>query len=155
MRRMIPVISWVAFCGVLTIGAASAQDKYETAEANAEANTQWEQLLAKCGESYLLKDDKHAALQEYRDVSLEVTPRPLTEADRLNGIRWAGVFSLSAKAFRKQSHYSKEWEKWKDRGNLEIKARNVNGKWFFFRREFLFRWVRVTFEKPSCDLVKN
>lgn len=155
MRRMIQVISWVAFCGILTIGAAFPQDKYEIEAANAEANAQWEQLFARCGESYLYKDDKHAVLHEFRDVSLEVTPRALTEADRLNGVRWAGVFSLSAKAFRQQSHYSKAWDKWKDRGYLQIKARDVNGKWFFFRREFLFRWVPVTFEKPACDLVKN
>jgi len=155
MRRMIPVVAWVAFCGVLTIGAASAQDKEELAEANSQANTQWEQLLTKCGESYLYKGDKYAALHEYRDVSFEVTPRPLTEADKLNGIRWAGMFSLQAKAVRKQSGFSKEWSKWKDGGLLEFKSENVRGKWRFFRRQFVFRWIPVNFEKPSCDLVKN
>ncbi len=151
MRRMISVVSWVAFCCVLTIGAAAAQDK----DQNADADAYWMQLLAKCGESYLYKGDKYASLHEYRDVSFAVTPRPLTEADKLNGIRWAGLFTLTAKASREQSKYSKEWSKWKDGGTLEFKAKNVEGKWSFLRRQYVFRWVPVRFEKPSCDLVKK
>jgi hypothetical protein len=155
MRRMISVVAWVALCGVLTVGAASAQDKFELAEANAQVNSQWEQILAKCGESYLYKGDKHMTLHEYRDVSLEVTPRPVTEADKLNGIRWAGMFTLTAKAVRKQSRFSSQWEKWKDGGSLEFKVQNVRGKWIYFRRQFVFRWLPVSLEKPSCDLAKN
>jgi hypothetical protein len=155
MRRIIQVVSGVAICCGLTIGAAFAQDEGQIAEAKAQASLQWEQLLAKCGESYVYKGDKNAALQEFRDVSFEVTPRPLTEADKLNGIRWAGMFSLQAKAARKQSGYSREWTKWKDGGNLEFKAENLKGQWRFFRRQFVFRWVPVSLVKPSCDLVKN
>jgi hypothetical protein len=155
MRRMIPVVSWVAFCCVLMAGAALAQDKYEIAEANEQAKAQWEQLLTKCGESYLYKGDRYSTLHEYRDISLEESPRSLTEADKLNGILWAGMFTLKAKASRKQSLFSKEWSKWKDGGILEFKAQNVKGKWHFRRRQFIFRWNPVINVKPSCDLLKN
>ncbi len=151
MRTMILVVSQGAFCCVLTIGAAAAQGK----DQNAEADTYWMQLLAKCGESYLYQGDKYATLHEYRGVSFAATPRPLTEADKLNGIRWAGIFTLSAKAFREQSKHSNEWGKWKDGGTLEFKAKNVEGKWSLFKRQYVFRWVPVSFEKPSCDLVKK
>lgn len=155
MRRMTSVISWAAFCCVLAIGAAAAQDKDENAEANAQAEAYWGQLLAKCGESYLYKGDKYASLHEYRDVTFQVIPRLLSEADRLNGIRWAGTFSLWAKASRKLPKHSTAWDKWKDGGSLEFRAQDLQGKWSFFRRQLYFRWVPVSFDKPSCDLVKD
>jgi hypothetical protein len=151
MLRMILVASWTLFYGALMIGAAAAQDK----DQNAEAEMHWEELLAKCGESYLYQGDNNATLHEYRDVSFAVTPRSLSEADKLNGIRWAGTFTLAAKAFRQQSKYSKQWSKWKEGGSLEFKAKNVEGKWSFSRRLMIFRWVPVSLEKPSCDLLKN
>ncbi len=155
MRRTIPVVLWVVFCSVLTIGAALAQDKYEIEELKEQAKAQWEQLLAKCGESYLYKGDRYSTLHEYRDVSLKETPRSLTEADKLNGIRWAGLFILKANASRKQGMFTGKWGKWKDGGNLEFRAKNVNGQWHFRRRQFVFRWIPVTHVKPSCNLLKN
>lgn len=147
--RTLSVISWVALCLVLPAGRAAAQDK----DQNAEAQMFWEQLLTKCGESYFYNGDQFAGLQEFRDASFTVTPRSLTEADKLNGIRWAGMFTLQAKAYRDQSKFSKRWSKWKDGGRLELKAENVEGKWSVFGRRFVFQWVPVTIEKASCDLL--
>ncbi len=155
MQRVISIVSWAAFCCVLAFGAAAAGDKDQNAEANAQAETYWGQLLAKCGDSYLYKGDKNTALQEYRTVSFDIVQRQLTDADKLNGIRWAGIFTLTAKAHRELSGRSNVWGKWKEGGSLEFKAKNVNGKWFFARKQFVFRWVPVTFEKPSCDLAQK
>ena len=155
MQRAISIVSWAVFCCALAIGAAAAEDKDQNAEASAQAETYWGQLLTKCGESYLYKGDKSATLQEFRDVSFEIVPRQLTEADKLNGIRWAGAFTLTAKAHREQSGRSNQWGKWKEGGSLEFKAKDVQGKWHFVRKQFIFRWVRVTFEKPSCDAAQK
>lgn len=148
--------------------AAVAEGKDEKAALNAEANAQaaafWEKAVSKCGDSYVWKYQQYRVpygklqsfaevqFKEFRKVSFVVSPRKLTEADQLNGIEWAGQFQLLAKASRGGG---KNWEPWSNGGHLDLTVQKIGGKWVFSEASDGRYSIPVTFEKPSCDILKD
>lgn len=62
------------------------------------------QKITKCGNSHYTKDldpgGYPLGLYEFKNLSIQITASPLTEADKLNGIEWKGTVILVAKATR-------------------------------------------------------
>ena len=62
------------------------------------------QKITKCGDSHYTEDldpgGYPLGLYKFNDLSTQITPSALTEADKLNGIEWKGTVILVAKATR-------------------------------------------------------
>lgn len=76
-------------------------------------------------------------LHELREATVEVTPDPLTEADKLNGVRWRETVALCAKAVRSfclQGLYNRQpdktWGEWNSSDSVSTaKLERNNDKW--------------------------
>ena len=63
------------------------------AEAQQQAEQYWGGLLTKCAGTIYGKDNRRAVDQiyEFRDISIRIKPRVLSDADRMNGIEGAAM----------------------------------------------------------------
>lgn len=102
-------------------------------EAQQEAEKYWGALLTKCGGTIYGKDNRQAVDQiyEFRDISIRVKSRALSDADRMNGIEWSGNAYLDSKTSRVLT--GDKWGSWRD-GSIYLNSENmekVNGQWKF------------------------
>jgi hypothetical protein len=104
------------------------------------AEQSWYSLLTKCGDSYYARDNRgytgaELIVYQFNDVSVEVKPRKLTEADRMNGVEWDGTAFLRCKTSRQ---HVASWSPWSNgsafTGGAVILTK-VRGRWLFGGRE--------------------
>jgi len=103
------------------------------AEAQQEAEKYWGSLLTKCGGTIYGKDNREAVDQiyEFRDVSIRIKSRALSDADRMNGIEWSGDAYFDSKTSRVLT--GAKWGPWRN-GSIWLnsqKMEKVNGQWKF------------------------
>ena len=101
------------------------------AEAQTEAEKYWNSLLTKCGGTTYGKDNREAVDQiyEFRDLSIRIKPRKLSDANKQNGIEWSGDAYLESKTSRILGTDS--WGPWKE-GSIWLnsqKMEKANGQW--------------------------
>lgn len=102
-------------------------------EAQQQAEKYWGSLLTKCGGTLYGKDNREAVDQiyEFRDTSIRVKHRALSDADRMNGIEWSGDAYFDSKTSRVLT--GQKWGPWRD-GSIYLnsqKMEKVNGQWKF------------------------
>jgi len=53
---------------------------------------------------------------QFKNLQMQVQtfPKTISEADKLNGIQWQGMVSLSADVYRERPIGGKEWSRWSD-----------------------------------------
>ncbi len=93
-----------------------------------------------CGDfwgSFYKKDNPldftNPAEYQFKNLQMKVDtfPRTVTEADKLNGIQWQGIVSLSADVTRERPIGAKEWSQWSNGFSAAFTGptmREVNGK---------------------------
>lgn len=104
-----------------------------SAEAQTEAEKYWNSLLTKCGGTTYGRENRQPVdlIYEFRDLSIRIKPRQLTEADKLNGLQWSGDASLESKTSREL--IKDKWGPWKQ-GSIWLnseKMEKINGQWKF------------------------
>lgn len=102
-------------------------------EAQQQAEQYWGSLLTKCAGGIYGQDNRQAVDQiyEFRDVSIRVKSRPLSDADRMNGIEWSGDANFDSKTSRVLT--AGKWGPWRD-GSILLnsqKMEKINGQWKF------------------------
>jgi hypothetical protein len=106
-------------------------------EADSEAQQYFARALTKCGDKHvsarkelLLKTD---VIDEYLEASMKVLPSRVTDANRLKGIEWQGMFTVSAKAQRSFSRGPGQpqpsWSLWMDGGGFSTFVKKQAGQW--------------------------
>ncbi|MDP3779310.1 MAG: hypothetical protein Q8R30_04685 [bacterium] len=115
---------WVASMAIVSsllihvVWAASLDE-----EAKTHAGKYYEQFGAICDKNeYLLVQYRSRAggpldtweLYQYRGVKGRLIEKPLTAADRLNGIEWVGAAVLEPEAYRVYSSKTKQWQPWEN-----------------------------------------
>ncbi len=70
---------------------------------------------------------------QFKNLQMQVQtfPKTISEADKLNGIQWQGMVSLSADVYRERPIGGKEWSRWSDGFGAPFTGpsmREVNGK---------------------------
>ena len=103
------------------------------AEAQEQAEKYWGSLLTKCAGTIYGKDNRQAVDQiyEFRDSSIRIKPRVLSDADTMNGIEWSGDANFDSKTSRVLT--AKQWGAWRN-GSILLnsqKMEKVNGQWKF------------------------
>lgn len=103
------------------------------AEAQQEAEKHWGSLLTKCGGTIYGKDNRQAVDQiyEFRDTSIRIKSRTLSDADRMNSIEWSGNAIFDSKTSRVLT--GDKWGPWRD-GSIYLnseKMEKVRGQWKF------------------------
>ncbi len=109
----------------------------------------WEALLTSCNwtdsegrsvTSYF--HNTREGLIEFRDVTFsKFTSRPITAAERLNGLKAVGYISLSSTVERTMrtpptKNSPGRWSPFSNGGKMTIKFANWNGKWAFIKNPF-------------------
>jgi hypothetical protein len=103
------------------------------AEAQQQAEQYWGGLLTKCAGTIYGKDNRRAVDQiyEFRDISIRIKLRVLSDADRMNGIEWSGDGYLDSKTSRVL--IGGKWGPWRD-GSILLNSQKMekkNGQWSF------------------------
>ena len=103
------------------------------AEAQEQAEKYWGSLLTKCAGTIYGKDNRQAVDQiyEFRDSSIRIKPRVLSDADTMNGIEWSGDAHFDSKTSRVLT--AKQWGAWRN-GSILLNSQTmqkVNGEWKF------------------------
>lgn len=83
--------------------------KSDTSEAEAFVRKAFEKIYTKCGDSYF---GNTLGLREYKGVEFTVKKIDLSDADRLNGIEWKGIVSISFKLTRSYNTLTRKWDDW-------------------------------------------
>jgi hypothetical protein len=99
------------------------------AEAKEAAKQLWKAVTSRCGDTIIYNGGKLVdSLTQYKGTEFDIQAQKLTEADKLNGIEWAGSVKLRSEARR--TLYSSGWTEWlalKD--GLSFAIRKTNGIW--------------------------
>ena len=92
-------------------GGARTNKSGIDAEAQEQAEKYWGALLTKCDGTIYGKDNRQAVDQiyEFRDSSIRIKSRVLSDADRMNGIEWSGDAYFDSKTSRVLT--AKQWER--------------------------------------------
>lgn len=112
------------------------------AGARQEVEKYWDSALTRCGDSlYGIKVDTtlpEGALYQFKDPQITLREQQMSEADRLNGMEYAAVTSVTYKAFRK--NWRGEWSAWQGPGMvggvnayLNEDVRKLKGRWVIGR----------------------
>ena len=99
-------------------------------EMEAEAQKLLPQLFTKCGEDYFSKypafnplilgtKEKTYVIQQFKDLTVQAVPQPLSRADSLNGIEWKAVAQFNAPVMREFKEMAGKppkfaWSEWKE-----------------------------------------
>ena len=96
----------------LLFGLGIAQAQTLDAESQRAAQSLWDKVLTKCGNSYYsasssisggANPDARQDLVEYRDVEFRVVRAEVSSAERLNGVEWNGAARMAASAWRERN----------------------------------------------------
>jgi len=113
-------------------GATANRSAIDT-EAQQEAEMYWGSLLTKCAGTIYGKDNRQAVdlIYEFRDISIRIKPRTLSDADTMNGVQWSGNAYFDSKTSRVLT--GDKWSPWRNGSiyqNFE-QMEKVNGQWKF------------------------
>lgn len=122
----------VGCSGKLTPAGGATRSAID-AEAQQQAEKYWGALLTKCAGGIYGQDNRQAVDQiyEFRDVTIRVKSRPLSDADRMNGIEWSGDANFDSKTSRVLT--AGKWGPWRD-GSILLnsqKMEKINRQWKF------------------------
>jgi hypothetical protein len=108
----------------------------------------------------LLDKLKGRKVSEYRDTSTEYLPDDLSEADRLNGIRFRGAAVLSCSTIRHieidnmNPLAPRAWSSFLDcnpgGGQVVVNMEQRNGQWFYALKRWEFNPDSIAANKRSC-----
>lgn len=109
----------IAVLTICSMGIACSNAQAQTvipAEAQTAARRLWDSVLTKCGQSYFTQVDVlgNSYLREFSEVIFRVMPDALSEADRKNGVKWAGRAFLRASTYRQFDRKSGTWGAWEN-----------------------------------------
>lgn len=124
--------SLVGCSGKLTPAGGRTRSAID-AEAQQQAEQYWGGLLTKCGGTIYGKDNREAVdlIYEFRDISIRIKPRVLSDADTMNGIEWSGNGYLDSNTSRVLT--KDKWGPWRQ-GSIyqnSEKMEKVHGQWKF------------------------
>jgi hypothetical protein len=156
MKKILVVTTFI-FLSIFSVSAIAN-------EANIEMNKFFEQIVTKCGSSYLSPyllglNDSHPVIVETKGTSFIAKPQKLTESDTLNGINWKGYFILKYTS-RRMFHIDEEWQPplivdpYED---SRVRIENKNGIWMYsvyYLDEKYQPIDSITIKQPSCDRIK-
>jgi len=138
IKATLVAVSIVVLAGFVTscrtkLSPAGASKSGIDAEAQQEAEKYWESLLTKCGGIIYGKDNRRAVDQiyEFRDTSIKIKPRVLSDADKMNGVQWSGDTDFDSKTSRVL--IGGKWGPWRD-GSIYLnseKMEKVHAQWKF------------------------
>jgi hypothetical protein len=109
----------------------------------------WEAILTNChwtdekgrvADSYFYNDD--SGLHDFRDATFsKYVPKPISSAEKLNGLKAAGYVSVLAQVSRKMDRPNSRdghgvWANFSNGGGITIKFANWNGHWYFLKDPF-------------------
>jgi len=109
-------------------------------EAQHEADKLLDKVLKKCdsGDFYYVDEQVSGGrtyITDIKGASSRLEADPITDADRLNGIKWQGRLFLTARAYRRlEGPNSGKWSEWEDyRGEAfgSWYISNLNGTWLY------------------------
>ena len=114
------------------IGASTSKSGTD-AEAQEQAEKYWGSLLTKCGGTIYGRDNRRAVDQiyEFREITIRIKSRALSDADKMNGLQWNGDAYLDSKTSRVLS--GGQWGAWRE-GSILLNSQTmqkVNGEWKF------------------------
>ena len=137
---------WINLANVVQVSAIAdeatasknlAEDQ-SLREAKAEVMAAMQKTFLKRGDSWFTRSELSngtSYFHEYRDFSLQISPYPIADADKLNGIEWQGGGSLNAKANRRTDPVAngvsaQKWWDWRATGLVAtVAVRKRNGIW--------------------------
>jgi hypothetical protein len=108
-------------------------------------------IYAKCGDSYYrIETGMPPTYRQFKEVTFQAAPRALSEADRLNGVEWAGKVNVSSR-FVRSTFAQAGRQRWGDYGVpaevAHFSARKVKGNW---QLDNMFPSLRRMYQKPTC-----
>lgn len=112
-------------------------------EARREAEKYWLSKLTKCGDSYYRRErygertptPGRDVYYELKEPKAEVSEDGVTDADKLNGLEWAGTTYLSAHVSRSigEKEPLDRWSEWSEgpglEGDVTARMRKEKGRW--------------------------
>ena len=115
-------------------------DSSLTREAERQARDYWEAGFTKCGDFYYANSHTGGmgmrilkTLLQYKKLDVTVESKPLSEADKLNGIEWKGESALNPVAYREYVYKLEKWDDWRNgvpQGPaVRVTVRKQNGQW--------------------------
>jgi hypothetical protein len=117
-------------------GKPGATGSSADAEASAQAEKFWFSQITQCGDSYYRVRELTSGGKEFFEIKepkVRLSPRKLTDADRLNGVEWDGKAVLEAKVVRVWGPKVGPWEPWSNgvwrMDNYQYPMKKVNGQW--------------------------
>jgi hypothetical protein len=113
MGRLSPALVILTILGLISVEAQGAKPKnlknLLDSEALGRAHRYWDSHTSHCSDSYVARgelDDRSGGdVQQFLHVQFSLSPRQLSEADRLNGLEWDGVAFATATS-KRTSHFS-------------------------------------------------
>src|SRR5262249_1914775 len=70
----------------------------------------------------------YVLISQFRALRWNISSRPFSEADRLNGVEWQGQSTLTSIAFRGAKRHS-SWEDWATGFVRDVSMKKIKGKW--------------------------
>ena len=98
----------------------------------------WKRTVTKCGSSWFGRGTTTPInIDEFKDFKFSVSKVPLDQADKLNGVQWRGITTVSCSSFR--SFTLAGWGPWAECNSLpatasipnRIRIDEINGRWFY------------------------
>jgi hypothetical protein len=152
-RVLVTAVCWIAGHAWLLVADPAAAAATHSAprrlgEAESKANAYWASLISHCpGDTFYTL--RSGGLEEVRKVIIH-PPKAidLSEAERLNGIEWAGKSTFDGAAWR--DFKDGKWGEWHDTFLLEVDMLKQNGKWTL-SGTLWFSDLRDLFKPVACD----
>jgi hypothetical protein len=134
---------------LISIASAGMESNAQDEEARTQAKAFYDRTVKQCGDlhyvwlewpSSFMMQPPYWVLVQYKGLNIQISPRALSEADRLDGLEWQGEVNVSAAVVR---HYYKDekqtapayWHDWLDWSKIEggqaltITMTRKGGKW--------------------------
>src|SRR5271157_2071175 len=95
---------------------------------------------------------------EYKNVHWTTTPKPISQADSLNGVQWRGTTTLTAVACRWAASKGAEWQPWANGTGTQdpsVDATKINGVWTIAPGPSRFIQGVAALRAPSCEEVRE
>jgi cytochrome c6 len=128
-------VAIVVFAGCWGLEAAPSKTTAGARSGSlAVATKYYEDKLTKCGDSYItnwtFSDGSGSRLVELKGVRYNISPIPITQADRLNGLDDAFESWIQPTAARRTTSPRDDWEPWRDEKSVfHFRFLKVKGNW--------------------------
>lgn len=132
-------VAVLALTALLVSCGLSSRSSSLTSEANQEAEKYWNSVMSKCGDSYygIRKEGNFSegTLYQFKEPQITFKEQKVSDAERLNGLEYAGTTTVTYKAFR--TNWRGQWSDWRQpwtfggvSADLNEDVRKQSGKWF-------------------------